>query len=247
MEKLFFFPASIYRTWAKSQLGSSQTNARVIGLILMVNRKINVDLKECSLRLWELGWDRDFIAETLCISTTSIYRWRKIFEEYNSVKRPPSSLIGRPRIIVRAVLTAIQEVYKNEADVYLDELMWWLAIHHDIVISRSSLQQNLEEAGLTRKLLHKIAHERDAEVRAEYLAVIRDHAAGDGEEFVFVDEMSKNDHDTARQYGRSLPGERADFIDNFVRGDRYSMVAAITIDGYVATHVVPGSFNAEEF
>jgi len=213
----------------------------------MVNHKISVDLKECSLRLWELSWDRDFIAETLCISTTSMYRWRKIFEDYDSVKRPPSPLIGRPRIIVRAVLTAIQEVYKNEADAYLDELMWWLAIHHDITISRSSLQRNLEEAGLTRKLLHKIARERDAEIWDEYLAVIQDHAAGDGEEFVFVDEMSKNDHDTAWRYGRSLSGEQADFIDNFVRGDRYSMVAAITIDGYIATRIVPGSFNAEEF
>ena len=126
----------------------------------MVNCKISVDLKECSLRLWELGWDKEFIAETLCISTTSLYRWRKIFEEYNSVKHPPSPLIGQPRIIVRAVLTAIQDVYKNEADAYLDELMWWLAVHHDITISRSSLQWNLKEARLTRKLLHKIAHER---------------------------------------------------------------------------------------
>ncbi|KDR67239.1 hypothetical protein GALMADRAFT_23095, partial [Galerina marginata CBS 339.88] len=67
------------------------------------------------------------------------------------------------------------------------------------------------------------------------------------EEFVFVDEMSKNDHDTARRYGRALSGERADFVDNFVRGDRYSMVAAITIDGYIATRVIPGSFNADEF
>ena len=70
----------------------------------MVNRKISVDLKECSLRLWELGWDKEFIAETLCISTTSLYRWRKIFEEYNTVKHPPSPLIGRPRIIVSFVL-----------------------------------------------------------------------------------------------------------------------------------------------
>ena len=124
--------------------------------------------------------------------------------------------------------------------------MWWLAVHHDITISRSSLQWNLKEAGLTRKLLHKIAHERDAEVRAEYLAVIQDHAAGNGEEFVFVDEMRKNDHDTMR-YGRSLSGEQADFIDNFVHGNRYSMVAAITFDGYIAIRVVPGSFNAEEF
>lgn len=30
------------------------------------------------------------------------------------------------------------------------------------------------------------------------MEVIRDHSGGQGEELVFVDEMSKNDHDTAR-------------------------------------------------
>ena len=59
--------------------------------------------------------------------------------------------------------------------------------------------------------------------------------------------MSKNDHDTARRYGRSLSGQRADFVDNFVRGERYSMVVALTIDGYISFRVIPGSFNAEEF
>ena len=188
-----------------------------------------------------------FIAESLCVSRSSLYRWRKLFEQYQTVQRPKSSIMGRPRLIVRAVLTAIKEVYHNEADAYLDQLVWWLAVHHDIAISPSGLLQNLQDAGLTRKLLHKIAREREAEQRAEYFAVVRDHSAGRGEEFLFVDEMSKNDHDTARRYGRSLSGTRADFIDNFVRGDRYSMVAALTTDGYVSSRVIPGSFNAEEF
>ena len=210
-------------------------------------RIISADLKECVLRLWELGYDCPFIAESLCVSRTSMYRWRKLFDDIQAVEREASPIRGRPRIIARAVLTAIQDVYKNEADAYLDELTWWLAIHHDIAISRSALQDTLTAAGLTRKLLHKIARERDAEQRADYLAVIHDHSAGQGEEFVFVDEMSKNDHDTARRYGRALSGERADFVDNFVRGDRYSMVAALTTDGYISCRVIPGSFNAEEF
>ena len=213
----------------------------------MVYRKISVDLKECSLRLWELGYDLPFIAESLCVSRTSMYRWRKLFENNRTVSHPTSPIKGRPRIIAWAVLTAIKEVYNNEADAYLDELVWWLAIHHDIAISWSALQRNLRDAGLTRKLLHKIARERDAEQRAEYLAVIQDHSVGRGEEFVFVDEMSKNDHDMARRYGRSLSGERATFVDNFVCGDRYSMVAALKTDGYISSRVIPGSFNAEEF
>ena len=74
----------------------------------------------------------------------------------------------------------------------------------------------LVDAGLTRKLLHKIAREHDAEARADFLDIVHDYSGGDGEEFVFVDEMSKNDHDTARRYGRSLSGQRADFVDKFV-------------------------------
>jgi len=213
----------------------------------MGNRRISSDLKECALRLWELGWDENLILESLCISRSSLYRWRSLFAELGSVTRPRSPLIGRPRIITQAVMTAIKEVYHNEADTYLDELIWWLAIHHDIVISRSALYANLCDAGLTRKLLHKIAHERNEALRAEFWETVFEHSGGDGREFVFVDEMSKNDHDTARRYGRAMSGERADFIDNFVRGERYSLVAAMTIDGYIATRVVLGAFDAFEF
>ncbi|KAJ7034798.1 hypothetical protein C8F04DRAFT_1210512 [Mycena alexandri] len=129
----------------------------------MVNRRISSDIKECALRLWELGWDRDAICSTLLVSQSSIYRWAALFEEFGSVSPPPSPIIGRPRIIGLAALTAIKEIYTKHADTYLLELQWWLLIHHDISISISSLQETLERAGLTRKLLHKIAVERRLE------------------------------------------------------------------------------------
>jgi hypothetical protein len=77
--------------------------------------------------------------------------------------------------------------------------------------------------------------------------MVRDHSDGQGAEVIFVDEMSKNDHGTACRYGRSLSGECADFIDNFVRGDWYSLVAAIIVEEYVAARVVAGSYDAVEF
>ena len=213
----------------------------------MGNRRISPDLKECALCLWELGWDLKLILDSLCISRASMFRWRNLFDEFQTVTRPRSGLVGRHRILIRAIVTAIKEVYNNEADAYLDELVWWLAIHHDIAISRSALHKNLQEAGLTRKLLHKIARERDEEARCEFIEVIHDHSTGQGKEFVFVDEMSKNDHDTSRRYGLAMAGEWADFVDNFVRGDRYSMAAAITTEGYISARVVLGSFNSTEF
>ena len=84
-------------------------------------------------------------------------------------------------------------------------------------------------------------------MQSDFMDTVRDCSGGQGVEFIFIDEMSENDHDTARGYGVSLSGECADFIDNFVRGDRYSLVAAITVEGYVAARVVAGSYDAIEF
>jgi hypothetical protein len=66
----------------------------------MVYRKISPNLKECALRLWELGWDEEAVIETLTVSQSSIYCWRATFLEFGCVKKPPSPLVGRTRIIV---------------------------------------------------------------------------------------------------------------------------------------------------
>jgi len=56
-------------------------------------------------------------------------------------------------------MTAIKDIYAHNCDVYLDKLCWHLAIFHDIAISTSTLQVTLVKAGLTWKILHKIASE----------------------------------------------------------------------------------------
>lgn len=213
----------------------------------MGNRKISRDLKECALRLWELGWEEHDILQGLAVSRSSLYRWRAIFDEYNDVQRPPSPLRGRTRIISRAVLTAVHDIYRNEPDMYLDELVFWLAINHDIAISKSALQKNLEEAGLTRKLLTKIAQERDQQARQDYWDVINGDLGGDSDLLVMADETSKNDLTLARRYGRAIAGERAAFTDVFTRGQRYSLAAAISRRGYIAAKVLPGSFDSFDF
>jgi len=62
--------------------------------------------------------------------------------------------------------------YLLHLDTYLDELQWYLAIHFDIPISISALQDNLAKAGLSRKILHKIACECDKVHWAEFLYAI---------------------------------------------------------------------------
>ncbi|KAK7005478.1 hypothetical protein R3P38DRAFT_2556727, partial [Favolaschia claudopus] len=69
------------------------------------------------------------------VSPRSLYRWRSIFEEFGKVTKPPSPLRGREQIVGLAALNAAKEVYFHDSSVMLDELAWYLAIHHDIVIS----------------------------------------------------------------------------------------------------------------
>jgi hypothetical protein len=44
------------------------------------------------------------------------------------------------------------------------------------------------------------------------------------------------------RYGRSVAGNRATISANLVQGERYSMVVALSLDGYEAAHIVRESF-----
>ncbi|KAG1844619.1 hypothetical protein DFJ58DRAFT_717593 [Suillus subalutaceus] len=137
----------------------------------MVNRRISKDIKECALRLWDHGWDLEDIAEALGVSRRSCYCWLL----------PPSPLVGRTRTITRALLTAVEDIFTEDPDLFLDEVCMWLAVEHNIIITSSAI------------------------------------------------------------------GKRAQLTNVFVRGDRYSLCAAMTINGYTAARVVEGSFDSEEF
>jgi len=126
-----------------------------------------------------------------------------------------------------------------------------LALEHDIVISISTLARNLTEVGLTHKILilHKLASERDEQCQQDFQQLILHTFQGDGSEFIFVDETSKDECTWACHYGCAMSGARASLSDvfAFIRGDRYSLVAAMTIDGYIAADVVEGSYDCELF
>jgi transposase len=151
-------------------------------------------MKECALRLWEAGWTKFDICSALCVSTPSLYRWRNLMDNIGSVVAAPSPLHGRPRLIGLMAMTAIKDIYTRQPDLYLDELQWYLAIHHDLAISKSALQDNLIKAGLSRKILHKIAVERDEALWQAFIHSIQNDFSGTGGEFVAIDESSKNDH-----------------------------------------------------
>ncbi|KAI5984526.1 hypothetical protein EDD15DRAFT_2116314, partial [Pisolithus albus] len=172
----------------------------------MPYRPISNDLKECALCLWGSGWQLEDICDALGVSSRSCYCWREILEEHGSVNRPPSPLTGRARTVTRALLTAMEDLFSEHPDLYLDEICTWLAVEHDIDLSTSSLSRTLNSVGLSRKMLQKLASERNELWRSEFQDYLRENFIGDGSEFVVVDETSKNERTYARHYGRAPRG-----------------------------------------
>ena len=210
----------------------------------MVNCRISPNHKYCALDLWNCSWDTIDICDALSVSRASLYRWQAIFEEHDNIIWPKSPLIGRTRILVQATLTALHTLYEQESDLYLDKLVTFLVVKHSIIVSLSTLSWSLFEAGLTHKILHKLASECNEILQEEWKQSIHDNFTGDGLEFIFVDETSKNELIYACHYGRAMSGSHALLWDMFVWGDRYSLAAAITTGGYIATTVIPGSLDS---
>ncbi|KAH7921102.1 hypothetical protein BV22DRAFT_982634, partial [Leucogyrophana mollusca] len=62
-------------------------------------------------------------------------------------------------------------------------------------------------------------------------------------QLMFLDETSKDRRTLSRRRGRSRKSRRASMRGVFVRGRRFTAVAALTIDGVIAGHVTEGSLR----
>lgn len=211
----------------------------------MVFRHISKDLKERVLWLIEHGYAPEDICELFDISARSIDRWRQNVRVHGSVIPPPNPMQSRPRILNNDMTHDLYTLLEEAPEMYLSEIQEWIALSHEVHISRAALHVNIRDAGISFKLLRRAAAERDEDLRLEWMQDV--NARFVASQMVFIDETSKDDRTVYRHYGRSVAGRRAVINANFVRGERYSMVAALSLDGYEAVHVVPGSIDGEDF
>ena len=107
------------------------------------------------------------------------------------------------------------------------------------------MHQNIWGAGLTYKLLCWRVAERDEDAREQWKEDV--HLNFVAAQMVWTDESSKDDHTIYRHYGWATTGQRATIGAQCVCRERYSILPAMSIDGYIATRIILGSVDAEEF
>jgi len=109
----------------------------------------------------------------------------------------------------------------------------------------SALHEHLRDLGLTYKRLKRVAAERDDGFRADWLHNMTTNYTA--EQLVFLDESSKDERTTLPRYGWSLSGQFPFDSVRLNRGIRYSVLPALTIDGYMTVRVIEGSIDGAEF
>ena len=129
-----------------------------------VYRHISKDLKDRVLWLIEHGYAPEDICDLFDISARSIARWRQNVRIHGSVIPPPNPMQCRPRILNGDMTHDLYTLLEEAPEMYFSEIQEWIALSHEIHISKTALHMNIRDTGITFKLLRRAAAERDEDL-----------------------------------------------------------------------------------
>ncbi|EGN91766.1 hypothetical protein SERLA73DRAFT_66887 [Serpula lacrymans var. lacrymans S7.3] len=211
----------------------------------MPYRQISKDIKERAL--WSI--EHNYIPSDICnifgIFERSLCHWQANQEAFSSVAPSMYPTQGRPYSLAANQAKRIYSLLEDTPEMYLDKIQDWLALAHDVHILKTTLFEHIRDAGLTYKILQKTAAGRDNNWREEWLKDINTHFTAS--QFAMIDKTSKDDQILYQHYRQVPKGHRAVVQANFVWGEYYSLVAALTLNRYLAMNIVHGSVNGEDF
>lgn len=211
----------------------------------MVFRKIDKQIKERSIWLRENDFDIEDVQDIMGVSSRSVYRWISHLEDYGSVIPPHNPLQGSQSTLTAEEMDHLLSFSRDHPEAYLDEIQLWAALEHDICLSVPRIDAILRSCGFTYKKLRQPAAERDEQLRSHF----RDFCDANitASMIVAIDESFRDDKALYRRFGRAPSGQRATVSTPHERGTRWSIVLALTVDGYIAVRVVEDSVDTLEF
>ena len=90
----------------------------------------------------------------------------------------------------------------------------------------------------------KSAQERNGILRGAFINKVAEYET---EQLIFIDEAAKDERSLSRGYGYSFTNARACKSTVFVRGRRYTILPALSLDGIIALDVMEGSCTKARF
>ena len=177
-------------------------------------------------------------------SERTVYDILRLHRDYSQITNPFARSRGRPRILDNGDVEYVHALLQANPTLYLDELQEQLFAARDKDVSLATLSRVIRRLAVTHKRVSKTAAERNELLRATWQAEYSDIPA---EYFVWLDESSVDDKTNQRNHGWAQLGRACVRRATFIRGQRYSVLPALTADGFIALDIFEGSVNKDRF
>lgn len=180
---------------------------------------------------------------TGCAEST-VYEILRLHRDFGTTTNPFRCQHGHPRVLDLADNNYIYSILKANPCLYVDEIQQRLFEVRNVEVSIATVCRVIWRLAITHKHVAKEALERDELVRAAWQAEYGDIPK---EAFIWLNESSVDDCTNQRCTGWAMMGCACMQRDTFIRGQRFSVLPALTVEGIIALDIFEGSVNKEHF
>ncbi|KAF9730117.1 hypothetical protein PMIN01_12050 [Paraphaeosphaeria minitans] len=189
------------------------------------------------------GKNNEEIHRELGVDPKTVRKYRLNLKAFGEPIGPRYVRRGRPPVLKQCHRDALLEMLRGKPTAYLDEMQDFLYDEYDVKISVATLDRELEAMRWSKKAASKAATERHEGLRRAFRArceqIYRPH------QIVCLDESACNERTGDRKYGWSEVNTACDVRYSAKRSERWSLLPAMDVDGYVAHMIYQGAITAE--
>jgi hypothetical protein len=159
---------------------------------------------------------------------------QRIQRQQIEMPTPRTNRVGRRSCITPPMRKALCDILIEQPYLYRCEMAEFLYRRFRKRISERSIGRTLRSIRWTRKTIHHIAQQRDADLRDHYLHRISQYKSY---QLVFVDESGCDGRAGHRRWGWSPKGSSPVQVTKFSRGKRWHILPVYAQDGIMLRRV----------
>ena len=207
---------------------------------------VSNDLKARIPFLHNQGFSIKEICGLLDLKKSIIYQSLAYHRYYGVPYNPHARKLGRRRILSPGDIAFIVALLKRRHTIYVDEIQSELSSSRGIHASATTILCTLRRLHYSHKCVSARALERNDILCSAFMNRIADEVPNP-DMLMFIDEAACNKKTSARMKGWSLVGKRCVQRRCFMRGQRFSILPVLTLDGIITHDIIPGSVTADRF
>lgn len=177
------------------------------------------------------------------VTQTCTRKKRRNLESWGQPYAPRCVKLGRPSTLRDLHRRRLLEFLEDRPQAYLEEIRDWFLDEFDIPVSISMVSRELRKMKWSRKIATKRAAEQSDALRRVFR--VRVQLNYNAEQIVAIDESACNERTSDRKYGWSPVGRSVELEYSMKRLERWSLLPAMTVDGYLAHTIFQGAITLE--